>query len=348
MRCFRCFFFTALIGGAVLLLHNDAGARPSGPVQNVVSTPAATTATRAAVALPSAAAPAAENRSERGFLGVGVTPMSDQLRETFKVPENVGVMIDEVESESPAEEAGLRAGDVIVSFDGEEVASGSQLARQIRAAGANTTVAVGFYRKGRFRQEAVTLAPRGGELAYSPDSSPRSNWNEEEWEEWGENFGEEMAQHFEALGEEWEKRGEEWGEHGEEWGERWAEWGEQFGERWAEWGEQFGERMAQWGEQFGERFSERFENGELSAQDWNELGEEIERAIEAVDWDGLSAQIEGSLDEVDWDSLNAEIEHSLDSVDWEGINLHINTAIRSALRSLEEAGVIVDRNGSER
>ena len=361
MKCFRCLFVFAAIFGAVALLHDDADARPSGPV--TVATTAPTGAVQPAplptVAL--AAAPATssyETRTDRGFLGVGVTTMSDQLRETFEVPAGVGVLVDEVEADSPAERSGLRAGDVIVSFDGEEVASASQLARRIRDAGADTTVALGFYRKGRFRQEPVTLAGRSDDWAASIGDfgdSTRADWTDEEWEEWGERFGEQMAERFEAMGEEWEARGEAWAEHGEEWGERWAEWGEQFGERWAEWGEQFGERMAEWGEQFGarfedlgERFGERFEEGDLSREEWEQVGEEIERALEAVDWEEIGAEIERSMDEVDWEQLNADLElsvqESLARVDWEDVNLRINTAIRSALESLEHAGVLVERS----
>lgn len=61
-----------------------------------------------------------------GFLGVHLHDLTDQLAAYFGVDEG-GVLVEKVLEDSPAQKAGLRAGDVIVSLDGEAVASGSQL-----------------------------------------------------------------------------------------------------------------------------------------------------------------------------------------------------------------------------
>jgi serine protease Do len=65
--------------------------------------------------------------SRRGRLGVSLQSMGDQLASYFQV--DGGALVSEVAEDSPAEAAGLRAGDVIVEFDGESVDDPSDLIR---------------------------------------------------------------------------------------------------------------------------------------------------------------------------------------------------------------------------
>lgn len=63
-----------------------------------------------------------ESDNERGgYIGVGLTNLTPQLGDYFGVEKGNGALITEVMKDSPAKEAGLRAGDVIVSIDGEQV-----------------------------------------------------------------------------------------------------------------------------------------------------------------------------------------------------------------------------------
>ncbi len=55
------------------------------------------------------------------FIGVNLESLNRQLGEYFGVEKGRGVLVREVEEDSPAEEAGLKAGDVIVTVDGEKV-----------------------------------------------------------------------------------------------------------------------------------------------------------------------------------------------------------------------------------
>ncbi len=58
-----------------------------------------------------------------GYLGVNLYEMSKDLSEYFGVKENEGALILSVEKESPAQKAGLKAGDVIVKIDGKDISS---------------------------------------------------------------------------------------------------------------------------------------------------------------------------------------------------------------------------------
>jgi serine protease Do len=65
-------------------------------------------------------------------LGVSILPMTDELREYFGVERGTGVLVSAVSKGSAAERAGLRAGDVLVSVDGQPVAQTGDVARALR------------------------------------------------------------------------------------------------------------------------------------------------------------------------------------------------------------------------
>jgi membrane-associated protease RseP (regulator of RpoE activity) len=55
----------------------------------------------------------------RRQIGVGITPLTKQLAEHFGV--DGGIMINDVRKDSPADKAGLKAGDIIVEVEGSAV-----------------------------------------------------------------------------------------------------------------------------------------------------------------------------------------------------------------------------------
>ena len=74
---------------------------------------------------------------ERGWLGVGIQSMNSILAESLNLSSlNGGVLVNSVETKTPAEDGGVELGDVIVQFDGRAVASSSKFQRMV----ANTKV----------------------------------------------------------------------------------------------------------------------------------------------------------------------------------------------------------------
>lgn len=67
----------------------------------------------------------------RRQIGVGVTPLTKQLSEFFGVPGNRGLLINDVRENSPADKAGLKAGDVIVEAEGKAVKGQIDLIRAL-------------------------------------------------------------------------------------------------------------------------------------------------------------------------------------------------------------------------
>jgi|GEM_PF-6905355 len=68
----------------------------------------------------------------RGFLGVNLQDLEEQLREYFGAPGGQGVLIDGIVKNSPAERAGLRAGDIILAINGEDVDCSGMVQKIVR------------------------------------------------------------------------------------------------------------------------------------------------------------------------------------------------------------------------
>lgn len=97
-----------------------------------------------------------------GFLGVGLTELTNELREHFGVPADVGVMVASVVDDSPAAAAGLSAGDIITAVNGESVDSGGDLARRIRKLDEGAVAGLEVWRDGVQQSIDATIGERKG------------------------------------------------------------------------------------------------------------------------------------------------------------------------------------------
>jgi membrane-associated protease RseP (regulator of RpoE activity) len=71
-----------------------------------------------------------------GRLGVGIQGLEPQLAEYFGLGDRTGVLITTVKDDSPAAKAGLKAGDVIIAVDGDEVEGVGDVSRLLWGADA--------------------------------------------------------------------------------------------------------------------------------------------------------------------------------------------------------------------
>lgn len=83
---------------------------------------------------------------ERGFLGVFVQSLNEDLAESFGLEGTEGALVAQVNPDSPAEMAGIRVGDIIVKFDGKPVDSPRSLARVVSLTSENSKVIVTLWR----------------------------------------------------------------------------------------------------------------------------------------------------------------------------------------------------------
>jgi serine protease Do len=91
----------------------------------------------------------------RGWIGVQIQPVTGEIADSLSLKNTRGALVAEPQSGSPAQKAGIKAGDVIVSVNGETVMDARNLARRISAMAPGTSVKLGIIRGGK--EETLTL-----------------------------------------------------------------------------------------------------------------------------------------------------------------------------------------------
>jgi S1-C subfamily serine protease len=129
------------------------GTAAIGPRRGTLVIPAATLARVVAQLLK-------DGHIARGWLGVALQPvaMPGDLRES--VGQTRGLMVMSLASESPAMQAGLLAGDIIVSIGGQAVGRMQGLHRQLGSESIGQSLDVCFIRAGAVETRAVTVSER--------------------------------------------------------------------------------------------------------------------------------------------------------------------------------------------
>ena len=111
-----------------------------------------------------------DGRVSRGWLGVVIQEVDRDLAESFGLDRPRGALVSQVVPDSPAEEGGLLAGDIIVEFNGRPVERSGELPHFVGRVGAGTEAELGIVRDG----EQLRLEIETGELPDDEDSMLRS------------------------------------------------------------------------------------------------------------------------------------------------------------------------------
>ena len=83
---------------------------------------------------------------ERGWLGVQIQTVTDDIAEGLGLDEAYGALVSEVVEDSPAQRAGLQAGDVIINYDEKRVDEMRDLPRLVANTSTNSKIKLGIWR----------------------------------------------------------------------------------------------------------------------------------------------------------------------------------------------------------
>ncbi|WP_407696714.1 Do family serine endopeptidase [Sedimentitalea xiamensis] len=97
--------------------------------------------------------------TRRGWLGVRIQDVTEDVAEAMGLEEAAGALVTDV-PDGPAKDAGLLSGDVIIGFDGVDVADTRALVRQVGNTAVGKAVRVVVYREGATQTVLVTLGRR--------------------------------------------------------------------------------------------------------------------------------------------------------------------------------------------
>jgi len=106
----------------------------------------------------------------RAWLGVAIQPVTEDIAASFGLKKAKGALISDVMAGSPAEKAGLKQGDILVTFDGKEIKDARQLQLAVAEAPVGKQVVAEIYRDGRLQK--ITLQLASGESAAAKQPRP--------------------------------------------------------------------------------------------------------------------------------------------------------------------------------
>ncbi|HNT68878.1 MAG TPA: DegQ family serine endoprotease [Syntrophorhabdaceae bacterium] len=94
----------------------------------------------------------------RGWMGVVIQKVTPEIAKNFGLAESEGALVADVMEGSPAEKAGIKRGDVIVSYNGKKVKDNDQLPRLVGATEIGKKVQVGLIREGKQVEVEIVIA----------------------------------------------------------------------------------------------------------------------------------------------------------------------------------------------
>jgi len=105
----------------------------------------------------------------RGWLGVEIQPVSDDIADSLGIKATNGALVSRAQPDSPALAAGVKTGDIITSVNGESVADPKDLARKIALLGPDKSAELGILRNGASQTVSVKLGAMKAEKEAKAD-----------------------------------------------------------------------------------------------------------------------------------------------------------------------------------
>jgi len=110
----------------------------------------------------------------RGYIGVQIQPVTQEIADSLGLKEPKGALVAEAAKDGPATEAGIKAGDTIVSVNGKTVAGPKELSREIAAQKPGSSVKLGLIRDGKEQTLSLKLGALPGDKTAKADTGDKS------------------------------------------------------------------------------------------------------------------------------------------------------------------------------
>jgi serine protease Do/serine protease DegQ len=110
---------------------------------------------------------------KRGYIGAQMQDLNPELADAFGVKERAGAVLVDIEPESPADAAGLKPGDIVVSVDNRPVTNASDLRNRLGLARVGDKLALDVVRNGKRDQVTVRISERRSAQSATALRNPR-------------------------------------------------------------------------------------------------------------------------------------------------------------------------------
>lgn len=106
-----------------------------------------------------------EGKVTRGYLGVYLQEITEDLKDALGLPSLDGILISDVIENTPASKAGIKNGDVVLEFDGKKVTDMQTFRMQVASTPIGTSVKMKIFRDGKEKTLTVTMGEFPEELS---------------------------------------------------------------------------------------------------------------------------------------------------------------------------------------
>jgi serine protease Do len=111
----------------------------------------------------------------RGYLGVAIQDLTQDLAKSFGLKQAKGALVSSVGEESPAERAGIKQGDVIVAYQGKPIDDATALQRDVTRTPVGTKATLTLIRDGHEQEVAVTIGTQSETVKVASGDSSAEN-----------------------------------------------------------------------------------------------------------------------------------------------------------------------------
>ena len=116
-----------------------------------------------------------DGKVERGWLGVQIQPVTQDIADSLGLKEASGALVVAPQEGSPGQKAGIKQGDVVQAVNGQPIKDARDLARRVAAFAPNTKVDVDLWRDGKKQTIPVTLGNMASDEAASAEPAQPDN-----------------------------------------------------------------------------------------------------------------------------------------------------------------------------
>jgi serine protease Do len=113
-----------------------------------------------------------KGKVSRGWLGVGLQEVDEVLAESYGLTTPQGALVSGVEPGGPAASAGLKAGDIVLSYNGQPIKTAHSLPLLVAQTPVGEKVTLGVWRGGKSVELLVRIAEMGSRAAGEPPAAP--------------------------------------------------------------------------------------------------------------------------------------------------------------------------------
>jgi serine protease Do len=116
-----------------------------------------------------------KGKVSRGYLGISIRNLDYNQAQAFGLSNTDGALVQSIEPDTPAADAGVQHGDVIVAVDGRKIKSTRDLISYVSAKGPNASVSLDILRDGKSVTKTVKLRERPGQNEQAQERKPEGH-----------------------------------------------------------------------------------------------------------------------------------------------------------------------------